>query len=304
MGPKHLILAALIWLAATPFSWAEDRRIQGFSRILSNDILGDGKDRWRTGSYGLSMTYGRFEDRAPAEAFALMEYRIRAEILTPQNLALADPTPADRPYAGVIGLGAFTHMTRGDINLSFGAELNFVGPSTRLDDFQEWLHDGLGIQAPIAARSQLGDRVYPTIQGEVSRTIPLRNGILRPFAEAQAGLETYARVGVDWILGDNYGRNFFLRDTVTGHLMTNVRAGEGVSWGFVLGGDLAWVAHSNLLPDGRGLDAKKARGRVRAGLAYEGEQSTFFYGLTYLGPEFEGQPEGQVTGSISLRLRF
>ena len=29
-----------------------------------------------------------------------------------------------------------------------------------------------------------------------------------------------------------------------------------------------------------------------------------FYGLTYLGKEFEGQREGQVTGSLNVKFNF
>ncbi len=79
-----------------------------------------------------------------------MQYRLRFEIIAPDDLAVANPFP-DRPYAGVIGLGVFTHFERGDYNISYGGELVFVGPSTGLDDFQDWAHDKIGIQGPTAA---------------------------------------------------------------------------------------------------------------------------------------------------------
>ena len=41
-----------------------------------------------------------------------------------------------------------------------------------------------------------------------------------------------------------------------------------------------------------------------AGVAWTGEKSSAFYGLTYLAPEFDSQPQGQVIGSVNLNFRF
>lgn len=291
-------------VAAEGFAWPSLDNVVGVSRLFNNDFIGDGKDRWRTGSYEVSVTFGdQVADGLPFTPFELMQYRLRAEIIAPENLALANPAP-DRPYAGVIGLGAFTHFERGAYNMSFGGELVFVGPSTRLDDFQEWAHDRLGVQGPTAAQTQLGDKVYPTIQGEVSRDVQFGAGVFRPFFEAQAGIETYARVGFDAVFGKNISQNFFVREPVTGHLVTNVRHSDDRSFGFMLGGDVAYVGDSKLLPESRGMQVRSYRPRARAGFLYEGENAGFFYGVTYLGKEFDGQREGQVTGSLNVKFNF
>ena len=71
-----------------------------------------------------------------------------------------------------------------------------------------------------------------------------------------------------------------------------------------MGGDIARVADSVYLPQGRGHDLTPHRDRLRAGLRWQGENVWAFYGLTWLGREFETQPESQLVGSVSLRLRF
>ena len=43
-------------------------------------------------------------DGLPTSPFELMQYRLRSEIIAPDDLAVANPFP-DRPNAGVIGLG-------------------------------------------------------------------------------------------------------------------------------------------------------------------------------------------------------
>ena len=51
------VLAALPVLLGTP-AMAEERVTLGWGRIFTNDQIGDGKDRWRTGSYTVSRVRG------------------------------------------------------------------------------------------------------------------------------------------------------------------------------------------------------------------------------------------------------
>jgi hypothetical protein len=246
----RLVILALLGVlqtspvAAEGFAWPSLDRVVGVSRLFTNDFIGDGNDRWRTGSYAVSVTFGdQVVDGLPSSPFEVMEYRLRAEIIAPEDLSVANPFP-DRAYAGVVGLGAFTHYERDAYNISYGGELVFVGPRTGLDDFQQWAHDRLGVQGPTAAATQLGNKIYPTVQGEVSRDIRFGNGVFRPFVEAQVGIESYARVGFDTVFGQNVSQNFFVRDTVTGHLLTNSRHSDDRSFGFMVGGDVAYVGDS------------------------------------------------------------
>ena len=279
----------------------------GVSQLLTNDFMGDGQDRWRTGSYALSYTFGdSVENGLPGRPWQLMEYRFRAEILAPENLTLPIAFP-DRPYAGVLGFGAFTHFKTERFNYSFGGELVFVGPSTGLGDFQSNLHDIMNIGQPQMLADQLPDKIYPTVQGEIAHdffTLGDRQTLIRPFVEAQAGIETYARAGVDIVFGNGFQRGFFTRDPNTGFLLSNARRGNTRNFGFMLGGDVAYVADSHLLPESRGYTVRSVRPRVRAGMVYEGDSFGLFYGATWLGREFEAQRESQVVGSVRLSLRF
>lgn len=289
---------------AEGFAWPKLDNIVGVSRLFNNDFLGDGNDRWRTGSYEVSVTFGeQVLDGLPTTAFALMQYRLRSEILAPADLSLATAFP-DRPYAGVIGLGAFTHFQKGAYNVSYGGELVFVGPSTGVGRFQKWAHKQIGAQTPMMLADQLPDHIYPTVQGEISRNMRAGDTLFRPFAEAQVGVESYARVGIDAIFGKNLSRNFFVREPITGHLVSNVRSSDDRSFGFMMGGDVAYVGDSKLLPESRGYTVESMRPRARAGFVYEGENAGLFYGLTWLGKEFEGQKESQVTGSLNVKFNF
>lgn len=299
LGVMHAGLAQ-----AEGFAWPKLDNIVGVSRLFNNDFLGDGNDRWRTGSYEVSVTFGeQVLDGMPSGPFSLMQYRLRSEIIAPADLSATTAFP-DRAYAGVIGLGAFTHYEKGGYNLSYGGELVFVGPSTGVGRFQRWAHKQIGAQQPNMLGEQLGDHVYPTLQGEISKDFRAGDTLFRPFAEAQAGVESYARVGVDAVFGKNLSRNFFVREPITGQLVTNVRSSDDRSFGFMMGGDVAYVGDSKLLPESRGYTVESFRPRARAGFVYEGESAGLFYGLTWLGKEFEGQSDSQVTGSLNVKFNF
>ncbi|MEQ9039108.1 MAG: DUF2219 family protein [Silicimonas sp.] len=90
---------------------------------------------------------------------------------------------------------------------------------------------------------------------------------------------------------------------VTGHCIPLVRQGTG-GFSFVVGGDVAWVADSLYLPSSLGHDLTPLRTRLRAGIHYEREGFDLFYGLSWLGREFEAQREGQFVGALHLGLRF
>jgi len=278
----------------------------GVTRLLTNDLIGDGQDRWHTGGYTLSLTYGDTpNDGLPDRPWQLMQYRIRAEILAPENLNLVTAFP-DRPYAGVLGIGAFTHFGAGPLKYAVGGELAMVGPSTGLGQLQSSIHDLLNTGRPKMLADQLPDHIYPTVQGEIAYEHFSGNTetLIRPFAEAQAGIETYARLGVDVAFGGGFQKNFFLRDPTTGFLSTNVRHSKEPNFGFILGGDIAYVADSQLLPANRGYTLRSVRPRLRAGMVYEGQSFNLFYGATWLGREFKAQRESQLVGSVRLGFSF
>lgn len=293
-------------LAAPGGAHAEASRSRiGYGRLFTNDFLGDGRDRWRTGSVSSSRVWGYgWDGTAPAAFGDLLELRLMGQIIAPADLAA--PDAGDRPWAGALSAGLHSHVQRGNAEYVLGADLVMTGPQTRLDDFQDWLHDLLS--APQASdsvlASQIPDKFQPGLVAEAGRTLALGDGAaLRPFAEARAGDETLLRAGADLTFGGAGRDALWVRDPVTGQRYRSV---EGTAQGlnFVLGGDMAYVADSIYLPESRGYELTSRRDRVRAGLFWQGDGASAFYGLTYLGREFESQPEGQLTGSVRLNLRF
>lgn len=292
-------------IAATP-GLAQERETLGFGRIFTNDYFGDNKDRWRSGSYAYSIVRGTgWDGQAPSAPGQLLEYRLRTEIIAPSRLN--GPGSNDRAYAGTVSAGVHTHFARGDADFSAGLDIVAVGPQTGVADVQDWFHNV--VSAPNISNSvtsnQVADGVHPTALGEASYSLPVgQAATVRPFIEAQYGVEDFVRVGADVLIGEALQDDLWLRDSVSGQLYSGIE-GEGTGTGFVFGADYAMVADSAYFPASFGTVAEDERLRLRAGVHWRlGRDLSYFYGLTYLSEEYVGQTEGQIVGSLKLNFNF
>jgi hypothetical protein len=146
--------------------------------------------------------------------------------------------------------------------------------------------------------------ILPTMIFEAAKTYqPDENTSIRPFVELQAGIETFVRAGVDATFGGFGTGGLRLRDQISGQRYTGISGGTSRGWSYLAGADLTYVANSRYL-DTAGIVKEDVRARVRLGVTREWERGGFFYGATYLSPEFEGQDSGQVVGSINVRFQF
>ena len=299
-----LSLAVLVTCLAPPAA-ANDRVTLGFGRLFTNDYLGDNHDRWRTGAYVVSWLRGPAGTEARGDFGALLEYRFGAAMITPWGLT--DPAPDDRRYAGILSFGVHSHFDRGALEISAGGDLVVVGPQTGISSFQEQMHELFGATMPSAAvlDNQIPNRILPTALVEAARPVALRPGLtLRPFVEAQAGAETFVRLGGDLLIGPGFTQGVVLRDVTTGMLYQGHRAQDSTGLSLLLGADVAHVAHSAWLPQADGYELTDIRARARAGVQWQGDRFGAFYGVTWLGEEFEVQPTGQVLGSLNIQLNF
>lgn len=302
----RLVGLALLFCVAfsAPLS-AEGRTRLGHGWLLTNDIFGDTHDRWQTGSFASSRVWGPgWQGHLPGGFGEILELRFGGQIVSPENISR--PAPGDRPFAGILSLGLHTHFARGATEFALGGDLAVTGPQTGLDDFQGFLHDVLGGNdiGNRVSRQQVSNDVNPTLVAEAGHVFHLGGARLRPFVEGRAGIETMVRAGFDLTIGGFGAESLMVRDVVTGHRYEAVPSWEpGLS--VVVGADTARVTDSELLRAGRGYDLVDARNRVRGGVNWQGERGTsVFYGLTWLGKEFEAQRQGQLVGSMRLRLNF
>ncbi|MEO6298356.1 MAG: lipid A-modifier LpxR family protein [Paracoccaceae bacterium] len=298
------LLAGIVAATLLPESaCAEPQQTLGWGHFADNDAMGDFHDRWHSGSYTVSVIRGQHWDGLlPTKFGEILEFRFSGGTITPANLE--EPAKGDRRYVAPLSLGVHTHLNWQGFETSLGADLVFTGPQTGIGRFQSWLHNVLGVAEPDLS-NQIGNAVYPTLQAELGRTFVVSDNItMRPFVSAQAGVETYVRAGGDLVIG-SFGRgSLMLRDDVTGQ---RYRAVDGIhipAMSFTLGGDVARVFGSAYLSSSGPTAASDTRTRIRAGVQWQGEKASVFYGITYLSPEFDSQPQGQIVGSLNVNLRF
>lgn len=285
---------------------AQDRTRLGYGRLITNDFLGDGQDRWRTGGVQTSRIWGpEWTGVAPERFGQLLELRLGAEILAPDDIV--NLSPDDRRFAGALSVGLHTHFQHGQTEFALGADVVFVGPQTKLDEFHAAFHDLLNVRGPSDAvlDAQIGNAINPTAVFEMGEAFALgERSVFRPFIEGRAGNETLLRAGFDVAIGELGRGELLVRDSVTGQRYRAVTA-DWSGFSFTFGADVAAVSDSEFLPDDGAAALSDTRQRVRAGVTWRSETGiTGFYGLTYLGEEFEGQTEGQLVGSVRLRVAF
>lgn len=291
------VFAQLVALALALVAGAAAADPPATAWLVTNDALGDGRDRWRSASVYL----GHLVPLPGSDDW--LEHRVLAELIAPANLVR--PDPRDRRHAGILSVGLHRHLALARAELRLGADLVAVGPSTGLGRLQEAAHDLLGQRGIDTGLHRLPDRLLPTLSAEAGLPVALGPAAeLRPFAELRLGDEHLLRIGADLSLGLSPGGAPRLRDPVTGHrLVAQPLPGAGRPY-LLLGADLAAVARSAWLPAGGGADARDRRLRLRAGLGWQGPRLSAFYGLTWLSPEVERQGEGQLLGSVRLRWKF
>lgn len=303
MNKPLLALLAVLTLSTAPASAQDERVTLGWGRLFTNDVFGDTRDRWRTGSYTLSRVRGgEWQGHLPAIPGDILEFRAVGETIAPADLL--SPDPDDRRYVGSLTFGLHTHFDWQGFDTSLGGNLVITGPQTGASNLQARIHDLVGLPEPQVFGDQIGDNFFPTAVAEISRRIALPQGELRPFVEAQAGVEDFVRVGADLSFGGYTREALMLRDGPSGQRYRAVSGSRVEGFSVTVGGDIARVYDSEYFVDGDAAQFEDTRSRARAGIHWQGERSEMFYGLTWLGKEFNTQPDTQVVGSINLRVKF
>ena len=301
------LLAALCASCLLALPAAAQERGLHYGLLVTNDVIGDGDDRWRTGSFASSLAYAPgWSGALPHGLGQLWELRFNGEIISPENPVT--PAPGDRPYAQALTVGLHTRFKPDVIDYALGGELVVTGPQTHLDDVQEGLHDIFGGDDPSSAvkAGQISDDVDPALVAEAGREFRLGGTArLRPFVEARAGVETLLRAGADLTLG-RFGQGGLLaRAPVSGQRYSVIEEAPYQGLSLVLGADIAHVADSEFLPSNRAVHEQDTRSRARAGVHWRNRAgSSLFYGVTWLEEEFSTQPDSQVVGSLQLRIKF
>jgi len=285
---------------------AEAVQLLGFGRLFSNDLIGDGYNRWQSSSSHASLAFRRspWTGTLPKRPFDIVELRFNATVMTPDNLR--ERAPGDRRMAGLLRLGIGTQFEYGGWENDLAAYVEYVGPDNGLVDLftgfqdisEKWTNPSKNLRDDqIDLPPQLG------LSLETGRTFIFGTTRLRPFLAMETGIETLARVGADLTFGSYGVGGLLTRSRVSGQRYGIATGPEdGVS--VVLGGDVTWVEQTQLLEESDGVDVLDHRTRLRTGLHWQRGTRHVFYGVTWVSPETAYQDHGQTIGSLRLDWIF
>jgi hypothetical protein len=303
---KAIAAAAILLFFLPQPTVAEGRNYLGYGRLITNDFLGDLQDRERTGSVTSSRVWGpEWTGELPKNFGNLIELRLGLEVLAPENLT--NPAAGSRPWAGALSAGLHTHFQHKATEFAVGASVFATGPQNQLGMLQHEFHKLIGDEPPSkrTLAAQIGNGFYPTVLVEAGRAIELgENKTLRPFIQGQAGIETMVRAGFDLTFGSVGNGGLLVRDRTSGHRYRVIQNTQNAGFSFVAGADIAYVSESTFLPENRGYALTDHRDRVRLGMHWQGKDASAFYGVTWLGKEYETQPNDQIVGSLRINLSF
>ena len=309
---------------------------QYFNVQFENDLFGSGEDSHYTHgsriSYLTSEKLTHFEDKlkstvlAPIPKFLIPKSRrisfiLGQNIFTPEDITRSDLILNDRPYAGWLYLGA-GFVTKGGENVKFmeNLEINLgvVGPAALGDEVQTQWHRLIDVKTPKGWSNQLDnepgiiifyERKWPfkPNSGKWNRMIDLT-----PSAGFALGnVLTYFTTGLTLRIGYNIpndfgpprirpglsGSGFFTpKSRFTWYLFAGVE-GRAVARNIFLDG--------NTFQDSHSVDKKTLVGDLQVGIVMT-MFDNFRVGFTnvFRTKEFNGQPEADEFGSISLSYRW
>lgn len=298
---KNLLLCTITAVAVSSGAASAEAMKTSF---FTNDFIGDGHDRWRSGSY---TTYWGYEgDWTGGVGYDL---RFRSEIISPWGSS-DQAQDDDRPYVGMLGFGAFANERIGLTDLNFGGEFLIVGDQTGLSKLQNGFHKVFGFDGYMPeddTHPHIEDAFTGMISGEVANNYFVgTKGSIRPFVGAQFGYETFMRAGVDFLWGNHSYAERFVRDPVTGFVQPSSTARASAMEGFSLlaGLDYTAVTSSDFLPDTADVEMEPGRIRARIGMQGKIGPASVFYGATHMTKEFTSQVEGQTVGTLSVSFPF
>lgn len=171
MKYNYIVVALLAQMTAVQVAADTGYDYLGYGRLVTNDLLGDGKDRWRTGSVSAFRMYVQEDvDLKHLKLGQAVELRTHFEVVAPSDLQ--DDSGGDRPWGGAISLGLHSPFHYGSLQMSLGADVHVIGQNSGLTGFQQDLHKGLGIKHAgdavsnnkIKDETVMGVRLRPLIQ--------------------------------------------------------------------------------------------------------------------------------------------
>ncbi|MBR0651630.1 lipid A deacylase LpxR family protein [Roseomonas terrae] len=331
LHPKHAAAALAGLLLAAPAVAQQavpgpEPRFGTFTLTYENDTFA-GTDRYYTSGFQLAWRSAPYEPPSwiangpgivlPAGGTLRWGLAFGQSIFTPEDTALRNPDPNDRPYAGwlygAISLSSTTPSSYGSIELQLG----MVGRSALGEQVQNGVHDLLNIDRAYGWDYQLKDE--PGINLVLTRQWRFNSepivddvsvGFVPSLTASLGNVQTYASAGLMVRVGNELRSDFGpprMRPSISG---SSFYVPER-PWGwYVFGGfDVRGVAYDifldgNAWQDSRHVDKEYFIGEVSAGVAVFTPLGRLTFSYAARTREFQTQRETAQFGSVSLSVQF
>jgi hypothetical protein len=327
-------------LVSAPVAWAEEAlgtHHGALTFTLENDVF-TGSDNNYTNGVGISWasnatdTYSeRSLVRRWAQFWSFLPfvgdsgYRTYAawsavqEMNTPDDIRTPRPPLDDQPYAGVLYLDSNLYAKGERWTHVWQLRVGVVGPASRAEQAQKWVHDRIGSDEPKGWDTQLPNEAvinvgytgsYLLARGDLTRSaswriIPVTNaGVGNYFTGVGLGL--YGEVG--WNLVDALGGTALRQGLNTA---STVGVGPVDGWSVSLSGGFAGYGVARYLPldgtlfrDSRSVDSEPFVGMTTFGVCVRRGRFVGFLGRTYFSKTFRTERARPDFGTLSLSWMF
>lgn len=329
---RILVFTALISAAAVAPSYAQTSRHDGWSinGVHENDLVQNGNDRnYTTGTLISAVTHRNslsdFE-AAVVEATGFdddfedlrMELSISHAMFTPTDLTSNDPN--DRPFAGMALFSVGFVGWNQDGNKPAGASgdridavtfsLGLVGPASRADDIQSWLHDQQNGVDPLGWAEQVPNRMVGGVSYQQTRRLAgTSDSPIELFGHAGFSLgtiQTNASIGASVRVGWNKPHHFGLARVQpslpgSGYFESD----HFMGWYAFIGGEQRYVAYDVTLDEDPSTGPNNIARRDLVGdlqVGIMGYVGPFRLGYTHVwrSEQFRSQQEGDGFGALAL----
>jgi hypothetical protein len=300
-----------------------------YSFTFENDIFG-GTDRDYTN--GVRFTYtSRRNDLPGWGRFArdtlgwltsaqnwYVGYGLGQNIYTATDITDPNPPLGDRPYAGFLYGSVSVIADSGDRLDTIALDLGVVGPSSLAEETQKFVHSTLNMDEPLGWDTQLRDEPAFRLLYEQKRRyggeIPLAFGLEAdaiPHASVALGnVDTSAAAGLTLRLGANLDTSYGpprVRPAVSGPAFFGGFGSFG--WSLFASAEARAVGRNiflegNTFRDSRSVDPRRVIGDFSAGVSLQWQDVELTYTQVLRTPEYFGQDDPALFGSVNLRLRF
>jgi len=278
-----------------------------FNISLENDFL-YGHDRYYThGTRFLYIKYGSYkwfedlnDDKRCQSGYSLAQY-----MYTPSDISIKELLPDDRPYGGWLYIGQ-SLIASDESHMSFWElDAGVVGPSSRSDETQMWVHKILGSKKPMGWKNQIKDEfgcnlIYQSknkIDGDKYDIISNCGGCI-------GNVHTYFNIGSFLRLGYNIPDDFGLY-----HMEPTTRKNDKFYSYVFFSTDAKYVVRNifldgNSFKDSHSVEKRDMVFSLSSGVCIYLFGNEIIYMYNYKTEEFYGQMHDSEFGSIYLTRYF